>query len=513
MRVAAAASGQAGWDAAGAAGEVRAFLLAHAAVELWEGGRRVARLEGERSGYGLSGEAGRLVCHFWSADANLVRRVVGIATQGTGRLRLQCLRLGQSQPSPLVLVAGAGGGAASDAGSRREEFRLAVMAAAERDWHGWRCEAAQGGAASGRSGVQKLVFRRQQGLVPCVAVDEEEHAGAVGAALAQALVWAEQVRQRWPRGVVKAVRLVLPPGAEEAIGRLRSCLRAAPPIECYRLDRAAGALELAAASDTGNFVSSLKRAPSLEAPTGAGAALLAEIREYCPQATWETGPDGAGRARVYGLEIAREATGAEALAAPFTFGCGREQSPLLEATRLLFLRFLRDVAEQRVAGRDRRFPLYALQPEGWMEHLLRSDPRALDAQVDPRSVYAQVPVSGPGPRDVLDLLAVDRDGRLLVWELKADEDLGFPLQALDYWRQVRRHQRAGDFERLGYFPGVALSPLPPRLWLVAPALRWHPQTELLGRWIAPEVPWTRLGLNEEWRHGIQVVYRKDTAHG
>ena len=513
MRAAAATSGRAGagWEAGAAA--VRGFFLAHRAVEVWEGGRRVARLEGERAGYGLSGEGGRLVLHLWSADANLVRRVEGVATQGGGRLRLQCLRLGQSQASPLLLVAGGAGAGSGDGRRRREEFRLAVMAAAERDWRGWGGEGAAGGAASGRSGVQKLVFRRQQALVACVAVDEEESAGAVGGALAQALVWAEQVRARWPRRVVAAVRLVLPAGAEAAVGRLRSCLRAAPPIECYRLDRAAGRLEPVALSDTGNEVSHLRRAPEAGPPTGAAAALLAEIRAILPQATWETGAEGEGRARFYGLEIAREASGAEARAARFHFGCGRERSPLLEETRPLLVKFLRELAEQRVAGRDRRFPLYALQPEGWMEHLLRSDPRTLDAQVDPRFIYAQVPVCGPGPRDVLDLLAVDREGRLLVWELKAEEDLGFPLQALEYWRQVRRHQREGDFERLGYFPGVELSPLPPRLWLVAPALRWHPHTELLGRWIAPEVPWTRLGLNEEWRHGIQVVYRKDVVHG
>ena len=50
---------------------------------------------------------------------------------------------------------------------------------------------------------------------------------------------------------------------------------------------------------------------------------------------------------------------------------------------------------------------------------------------------------------MLDLLTLDRNARLVVLELKADEDLHLPLQALDYWIRVRalnadRQPAAGD---------------------------------------------------------------------
>ena len=48
-----------------------------------------------------------------------------------------------------------------------------------------------------------------------------------------------------------------------------------------------------------------------------------------------------------------------------------------------------------------------------------------------------------------------------------------PLQAVDYWLRVRRHQREGDFQRYGYFAGIELDPQPPLVWLVAPGLRFH----------------------------------------
>ena len=87
-------------------------------------------------------------------------------------------------------------------------------------------------------------------------------------------------------------------------------------------------------------------------------------------------------------------------------------------------------------------------------------------------LYTQVPALSGGDRGLLDLLTLDRNGRLAVIELKADEDLHLPLQALDYWIRVRalnddRQPAAGNeggrplsaFERQGYFAGAEVSPL------------------------------------------------------
>lgn len=141
-------------------------------------------------------------------------------------------------------------------------------------------------------------------------------------------------------------------------------------------------------------------------------------------------------------------------------------------------------------------------------------------RLDPHNVYAQVPaIAGASDRGLLDLLGVTADGRLAVLELKADDDLHFALQGLDYWIRVRHHhlQTAdprtglGEFQRHGYFRGVELSPLPPRLYLVAPALRIHPATETILRYFAPAVEWHLLALDERWRQQIRVVWRKSSS--
>lgn len=137
--------------------------------------------------------------------------------------------------------------------------------------------------------------------------------------------------------------------------------------------------------------------------------------------------------------------------------------------------------------------------------------------LDPKHVYTQVPaIAGASDRGMLDLLGVTADGRLAVLELKAQDDLHFALQGLDYWIRVRHHHREtadpstglGEFQRHGYFRGVELSPLPPRLYLVAPALHIHPATETVLRYLSPAVEWNLLALDERWRQQIRVVWRK-----
>jgi hypothetical protein len=141
-------------------------------------------------------------------------------------------------------------------------------------------------------------------------------------------------------------------------------------------------------------------------------------------------------------------------------------------------------------------------------------------RLDPSHVYAQVPaIAGASDRGLLDLLGVTADGRLAVIELKVADDLHFALQGLDYWIRVRHHHLQkpdtdtglGEFQRHGYFRGVELSTLPPRLYLVAPSLHIHPATETILHYLSPRVEWNLLALDERWRQQIRVVWRKQNT--
>ena len=160
---------------------------------------------------------------------------------------------------------------------------------------------------------------------------------------------------------------------------------------------------------------------------------------------------------------------------------------------------------------DRKNPLYLRNPEAWLESQVRRHIQQIDASLAPSPVYGQIPAFAAADRAVLDLLAVDRSGRLAVIELKASEDVHLPLQALDYWMRVQWHLERGEFQTRGYFPsseiGCQLACEPPRLILVSPALDFHPSNERVLRYFSPRIPVERVGVGLEWRKELKVMYR------
>lgn len=160
------------------------------------------------------------------------------------------------------------------------------------------------------------------------------------------------------------------------------------------------------------------------------------------------------------------------------------------------------------ASPDLRHPFYRLRTEAWLESLLQRDIRALDATLNARFVYAQVPAWQGDERSVLDLLTVNHQGQLVVIELKAAEDAQLPLQSLDYWLRVEQARIRGDFARRGLFAGITLADEPPLLYLVAPRLRFHRSFRSVANCIAPDIEAYRIGLNTNWRVGVKVHTRE-----
>ena len=159
---------------------------------------------------------------------------------------------------------------------------------------------------------------------------------------------------------------------------------------------------------------------------------------------------------------------------------------------------------------DRENPLYARDPEAWLESQVRANMERIDATLLRRPIYGQAPQFAAGERGILDLLAARRDGRLAVVEIKLP---GHPLavQALDYWMRVKWHLERGEFAGRGYFPGLELRPEPPVLLLIAPALEFHPTNEGILRYFSPEIEVERIGLGIQWRQELRVMFRRSGA--
>jgi len=152
-----------------------------------------------------------------------------------------------------------------------------------------------------------------------------------------------------------------------------------------------------------------------------------------------------------------------------------------------------------------------MYPERWLESLIVKSVAMVDSHLDSSHVYSQVPTFSSSERSLIDVLTRTRQGRLAVLELKADEDIHLPIQGLDYWARVRWHHARGEFQQHGYFSQVQLTPDPPVLYLVAPSLRIHPAVETILRYFSPEISWTLVGLDERWREGVRVVFRKSAV--
>jgi hypothetical protein len=209
--------------------------------------------------------------------------------------------------------------------------------------------------------------------------------------------------------------------------------------------------------------------------------------------------------RLWGLEFA-QAIGVER--DRIHFGVG---SPRMELTEDNF-EILRSLVNEilfyrRADSPDTKHPFYRLQAERWLEALILENIPEIFPEMSSESVYSQIPVYIGKDPGRIDILGADRQGTLVVIELKVTADSDLPLQALDYWGRVIRHNENGDFERRGYFSEVRLNRRQPRIYLVSPVFSFHDSTESLLRYLDPGLEVWKISINEDWRSGVRVLRR------
>jgi hypothetical protein len=370
-----------------------------------------------------------------------------------------------------------------------------------------------------------------------IGVGEAESGATADGVLTLGILWLDHCRQHGDvRRHFGGLKVVVPAGAWRTTAERMAWLNhAAADFELYTLDERSEELVRVDFRDTGNLESRLVHAFSREAALERCAQGISRLMELVPQAARERVEVRASSASevgldLHGLEFARVRHGfagnSFAGQDEISFGAGANETPLTGETEAL----CRDLFGRLFASRRpdgvHNDALFRLQPERWLEARLRDGIAELLPGLRQDLLYSQVPALSGGDRGMLDLLTLDRNGRLAVIELKADEDLHLPLQALDYWIRVRalnddRKPVAGNgggrplsaFERQGYFAGAEVSPLTPRLLLAGPALRIHPANEPVLRYFSPQVEWELIAVSEHWRRELKVVFRKRSGEG
>ena len=488
-----------------------AALREQGQVEVREDGELLAGLVDPESE--VREQSGRLLLNLWSGDATLVRRIEAVLARSQGRLELAVQKFGKARPGRLEFRSR--DVPLDPARVTREQFRARfreLLAGQFPDEDVVSLTTSPDLKRSLSGNYARGVQSRGSQAYAAVGVPPGETAASIDAALVCALLWLDATRQHTPKKHVAGVRLFLPEGRSAVTCHRLQALSRDFPIEIYELDWAPARLRRIDPRDSGNLESHLVPRREIER-FRAEAARAGESFGLGEQETRSPGFDAvvvpgtrAVSWRFRGLEFARYEAGI--LRVPDDSGnlVPAGANPALVSKRLEDLRRFRQPDPS-----DARHPLYRAQAERWLESLILEDPARIEPRLDPRFVYSQVPAFSFTDRAVLDLLGATRDGRLVVLELKVDEDLQLLPQALDYWLRVRWHREQGDLEALGYFPGLPLADRLPLLYLVAPGLRFHPATDTLLRCVSKDVEVLRVGLNEEWRKGVRILFRQDRA--
>ena len=122
------------------------------------------------------------------------------------------------------------------------------------------------------------------------------------------------------------------------------------------------------------------------------------------------------------------------------FGVERAKRTLHAASGNDLAQLVADLESRRSAdGNSKRHELYRMSPESWLESILRRNIKLLDANLILAPIYNQFRTFA----DKIDLLALRKDGRLVIIEIKASPDREMPFQAADYWRKIATTSAAG----------------------------------------------------------------------
>jgi hypothetical protein len=495
------------------------FLASSRSAVVIEDGQVLFDLESAH--YSVSCERDRCLLHLWSEERNLVRQVMDADTKDAV-LTLTVRRFAQARPIKMEICRDRDRRTPSAQKAARSLYARLLERVLHRTNPDWALDKARLTTTMDLERSFSPVYargllRKGRSAFAVLGVSANETQGAVDASLTFGLLWMHACREREAgRCLVEGLRLYVPPKSSATLQiRVAHLDQNAAKFQLFELDERDESVQRIDYSDHGNINTRLVRCPDSSQVCSRLAKAVSKVLALAPQAEVSVLSPTEIVFRLHGLEFARvrafNTPGSFKVEEEIIFGPPGYETRLSEETEPAFAGFVATVVQARSTQGDRRDPLWRMYPERWLESLVFKNVTAVDPRLDPAYVYSQVPAFSASDRAMIDVLTCTRDARLAVLELKADEDIHLPLQGLDYWARVLWHQGRGEFQQHGYFAGLQLSPRPPLLVLVAPSLRVHPTVDTILRYFSPSIEWMLVGVDERWREGVQVIYRKTAA--
>lgn len=469
--------------------------------------------------FSISTQRGRCLLHMWSVERNIVREVLDSECKNS-TLKLAVRKFAQSRPHQLQICRERDQRTAAARKTARSQYARALERALQREFSGW-----NSGKLSTSMNLERSfspvyargLLRKGRSAFAVLGVNPQETQASIDAALTFGLLWLEDCRLREAgRSTVEGLRLYVPPKKSATLRlRMAHLNKNIGRFELCELEARDGTVEEKELAPLADLDSHLQRCPDPVHLHAQFADAIARVKAAAPAAEVAVTSPGEISFRLNGLEFARVRLSAQPgsfqAAQEIVFGAAGLEEVLTTENEAAFHGFVQRITESRLAHSDKRNALWRMYPERWLESLIVKDIPAVDSHLDSSHVYSQVPAFSASDRSLIDVLTCTHRTRLAVLELKADEDIHLPVQGLDYWARVLWHNSRGEFQKHGYFSGVQLSAEPPLLFLVAPALRVHPAVDTVLRYLSPEIDWTLVGIDERWREGIKVIFRKSPA--
>lgn len=493
---------------------VRDFLSDAAGAIVLEDGAVAFDLA--RSKYSISGEQNKCLLHMWSAERNSVRRVLQAEVKN-GTLRLAVQRLGQPRPTKLEICRERDPRSPSARKISRAAYQHKLRRTLERHFPDFSVARLTIGMDLEKSFgpvYTRGLIQKGQSAFAVLGLNAEETQSSIDASLTFGILWLDECRMsRAGKAVVEGLKLFVPRGSSDLVReRMANLSREAAKWNLYEFDERDDALVEIDCTDRGNVATRLVHAANPAQTIERFAESIARVRSLLPSCELAVLSAAEVAFRWRGLEFVRirreMEPGTFRCAEQIVFGLGTEECILDQRSEVAFQQMIATLQQNRHPYGPRHHPLWRMHSERWLESLIVGDVSLIDERLDASTLYSQVPAFAASDRAMIDVLTTTREGRLAVVELKADEDIHLPLQGLDYWARVEWHHSRGEFPRFGYFSDRELSSEKPLLYLVAPALRVHPATDTLLRYISPEIEWEFAGIDERWREEVKVVFRK-----
>jgi hypothetical protein len=353
--------------------------------------------------YSISGKRNKCLLHLWSAERNLVRRVLDVEIKHEV-LRLAVQRLGQTRPGKLEIcrprdqrtpTAKRAARLVYQGSQRILERRFPTYVASRLT------TSADLERSFGPIYARGLLRRGQSGFA-FLGVNTQ---ASIDAVLTFGILWLDACRQAQAgKMVVEGLKLFLPAGRSALTReRMAHLHQNAAKWQLYELENREDQCKEIEVSDGGNIRTRVVRWTDEAEAAERFAEAIARVRELMPEAEMAVISPTEIAFRCHGLEFAKARLahhlGSLRSTPEIVFEVGADERVLGEQNATAFRHLVHSVGEVRHAKGPRDHPLWRLHPERWLESLVAQDVTEVDERLDASSpVFPGARILRFGPR-------------------------------------------------------------------------------------------------------------------